>query len=81
MENNEIVKEKSAGILWLDKNNACFKEKNGFLTLILNDKGEEKIFDRVFLHRAFPHEFLFESYSQYSFRISYHFCCSSLLST
>ncbi len=60
MENNEIMNEQSAHILRLDKQNSHFEEKNGFLTLLLTYNGEEKHFDRVFLHRAFPHELLFQ---------------------
>lgn len=57
---NEIMNEKSAQILRLDKNNARFEEKNGFLTLILTEESEEKSYDRIFLHRAFPHELEFQ---------------------
>ena len=57
---NEIMNEKSARIVRLDKNNARFEEKNGFLALILTQDGEEKRFDRIFLHRAFPYELPFE---------------------
>ncbi len=60
MENNEIMNEQSAHIVRLDKDNSRFEEKNGFLTLVLTENGEEKRYDRVFLHRAFPHELLFE---------------------
>ena len=60
MENNEIMKEKSARIVRLDKTNCAFSQKNGFLTLALNDDGEEKTYDRVFVHRAFPHELLYQ---------------------
>ncbi len=60
MENNQIMNEQSAHILRLDKENTRFEKKNGFLTLFLNQDGENKCYDRVFLHRAFPHEFLFE---------------------
>ncbi len=59
MENNEILKEQSAHILRLDRQNSRFEEKNGFLTLILSGD-EEKRFDRIFLHRVFPYEFLFK---------------------
>lgn len=52
--------EKSARIIRLDENNSSFEMKNGFLTVSVKDNGEEKTFDRVFLHRAFPHELLWE---------------------
>lgn len=60
MEKNEIMNEQSARIVRLDRQNASFGEKNGFLTLTVTDNGEEKRYDRVFLHRAFPHELLLE---------------------
>lgn len=64
MENNEnkneIMLERSARIIRLDEKNSSFEMKNGFLTMTVNDSGEEKRYDRVFLHRAFPHELLWE---------------------
>lgn len=52
-------------IIYLDKNNAQFRTKNNFLTLkakIPNENGtvEDKEYDRVFLHRAFPFDNPFE---------------------
>ena len=58
--NNEIMLEDAARIIKLDASNASFEMKNGFLTLTLIENGEEKHYDRVFLHRAFPHELLWE---------------------
>ena len=64
MENNEIkndiMLEDAARIIKLDSDNASFEMKNGFLTLTVSSSGEEKRYDRVFLHRAFPHELLWE---------------------
>ncbi len=60
MENNEIMNEQSAHILRLNGQNCRFELKNGFLMLVLTCDGEEKRFDRVFLHRAFPHELLYQ---------------------
>lgn len=57
---SEIMLEDAARIIRLDGGNANFEMKNGFLTLTYTDKGEEKSFSRVFLHRAFPHELLWE---------------------
>lgn len=57
---NEIMNEKSARIVRLGKNNSKFEFKNGFLALILTEDGEDKRFDRIFLHRAFPYELPFE---------------------
>ena len=34
--------------------------KNRFLTLTLQEEEEEKTYNKVFLHRAFPHELLWE---------------------
>lgn len=53
---NGIFNEGVATILRLDPANASFKMKNGFLCLVLD--GEE--YNRVFLHRAFPLELLYE---------------------
>ena len=64
MENNEIkndiMLEDAARIIKLDSDNASFEMNNGFLTLTVSSSGEEKRYDRVFLHRAFPHELLWE---------------------
>ncbi len=60
MENNEIMNQQSAQILYLNKENAHFEEKNGFLSLTLTQNGESKTYERVFFHRAFPYEFLFK---------------------
>ena len=57
---NEIMLERAARIIKLDKSNANFEIKNGFLSLVLCEDGEEKNYDRVYLHRAFPHELLWE---------------------
>ena len=52
--------EDAAKIVRLDGSNSRFEMKNGFLTLTLTVGEEEKSYDRVFLHRAFPHELLWE---------------------
>lgn len=57
---NEIMLEDAAKILRLDSSNSSFKMKNGFLTVTVKAGDEEKSHDRVFLHRAFPHELLWE---------------------
>ncbi len=59
-QKSEVMLEKAAKIIKLDKSNAKFQMKNQFLSLILTEDGEEKSYDRVFLHRAFPHELLWE---------------------
>jgi len=51
---NDIIK-----VIYLDRNNSKFMIKNSFLTLETNLKNEEgvtenKYYDRVYLHRAFP---------------------------
>ncbi len=61
MENkNDILLAKSATVFKLTASNAKFEMKNRFLSLTVNDNGEEKTYDRVFLHRAFPHDMLWE---------------------
>ena len=61
MENtNEIMLERSARIFRLDGQNSSFEMKNGFLSLSVREEGEDKSYGRVFLHRAFPHELLWE---------------------
>ena len=57
---NEIMLEDAARIVRLDGSNAAFEMKNGFLTLTYTLGEEKKVFERVFLHRAFPHELLWE---------------------
>ena len=59
-QKNEIMLDRAARIIRLDPNVAQFKNENKFLTLVLNEDGKEKKYDRVFLHRAFPHELLWE---------------------
>ena len=41
MENNEIMNEKSAHIVRLNRENSRFEEKNGFLTLTYTEGGEK----------------------------------------
>lgn len=57
-ENNEDVLEKvtSSMLVELNEENAHFCEKYGFLSMTLKTDKEEKTYDRVFLHRAFPFE-------------------------
>ncbi len=57
---NEIMLDRAARIIRLDKSSAEFKSENKFLALTLTEDGEEKKYSRVFLHRAFPHELLWE---------------------
>ena len=57
---NEIMLEDAARIIKLDGTNASFVMKDGFLALTIKTNGEEQVYDRVFLHRAFPHELLWE---------------------
>lgn len=59
-QKNEIMLDRAARIIRLDKSSAVFKSENRFLTLTLTEDGEEKKYNRVFLHRAFPHELLWE---------------------
>ena len=57
---SEIMLEKAAQIIKIDSANSTFEMKNRFLTLTCTEDGEEKTYDRVFLHRAFPHELMWE---------------------
>jgi len=59
-QNNEIMLEKAARIIKLDKSNARFEIKNKFLVLTVKEDEEDKTYNKVFLHRAFPHELLWE---------------------
>ena len=59
-QKNEIMLDGAARIIRLDKSSSVFKSENKFLTLTLTEDGEEKKYNRVFLHRAFPHELLWE---------------------
>ena len=60
MEENKIINEQSAHIQRLDGQNASFEEKNGFLLLTVDQNGEKKQYNRIFLHRAFPFELGYE---------------------
>ncbi len=51
--------EDNVTILKLDNTNAEFFMRNGFLGLSLNTDGQKE-YDRVFLHRIFPFEKLYE---------------------
>lgn len=45
----------------IDSTNAVFCMKNGFLSMTKKEEnGEEKVYDRVFLHRDFPFELMWE---------------------
>lgn len=57
---NEVMLERATRIIRLDRANTRFEMKNKFLSMTTNESGEEKQYDRVFLHRAFPHELLWE---------------------
>ena len=58
MSENDIMLEKAAQIRRLAPTNTRFLMKNGFLSMCLTDNSGEENHDRVFLHRAFPHELL-----------------------
>lgn len=60
MAENEIMLEKAAQVYRLEPSNAKFFIKNGFLAMTLTDGEGEKTYDRVFLHRDFPFEFLWK---------------------
>lgn len=54
------IMDTSTEVKKLDKTNSHFSMKNGFLSMTKNENGEEKVYDRVFLHRDFPFELLWE---------------------
>lgn len=57
IKNDNVLEEvTSSMLLELNENNAVFSMKNGFLSMTLKTDGEEKGYERVFLHRAFPFE-------------------------
>ena len=58
MAENDIMLEKAAQIQRLEPSNTKFTMKNGFLSMTLTGDEGEKTHDRIFLHRAFPHELL-----------------------
>ena len=57
---SEIIKDSAAEMIRIDSSNASFSMKNGFLTLTLDKDGEKVEYNRVFLHRDFPFEKLWE---------------------
>ena len=60
MKGQRVV-DTSTEVKKIDADNASFCMKNGFLSMTQrNANGEEKVYDRVFLHRAFPFELLWE---------------------
>ena len=55
------IMDTSTEVKKLDASNTTFCMKNGFLSMTKKEEnGEEKVYDRVFLHRAFPFELLWE---------------------
>lgn len=60
MSGINIMTEASATIKRLMPENTAFSLKNGFLAMTLTENGDAKEYDRVFLHRAFPFELLWE---------------------
>lgn len=57
---SEIIKDSATEMTRLDPTNSVFGHKNGFLTLSFTKDGETKKYDRVFLHRDFPFEKLWQ---------------------
>ena len=57
---SEIIKDSAAEMIRIDSSNASFSMKNGFLTLTFDKDGEKVEYNRVFLHRDFPFEKLWE---------------------
>lgn len=57
---SEIIKDSAAEMIRIDSSNASFSMKNGFLALSFTKDGETATHNRVFLHRDFPFEKLWE---------------------
>lgn len=57
---SEIIKDSAAEMIRIDRSNASFSIKNGFLALSFKKDGETVEHNRVFLHRDFPFEKLWE---------------------
>lgn len=57
---NEVMLESAAKIFKLEPSNASFGAKNGFVCLTVNENGADRYYDRVFLHRTFPHELFYQ---------------------
>ena len=60
MSKNQVQADLAATITKLNANNAEFYIKNGFPAMNLMVDGEKKEYERVFLHRAFPFEMLWQ---------------------
>lgn len=50
----------NADIVRLVADNTVFDTKNGFATMTVNINGEQKSYERVFFHRSFPFELMWE---------------------
>ncbi|MBQ3100042.1 MAG: DUF1854 domain-containing protein [Clostridia bacterium] len=57
---SEIIKDSAAEMIRINASNASFSMKNGFLCLTMDKDGETVSHNRVFLHRDFPFEKLWE---------------------
>ena len=60
MSENQVQADLAANIIKLNAENAEFYIKNGFPAMNLTMDGEKKEYERVFLHRAFPFELLWQ---------------------
>ncbi len=60
MSEKNLLTDAAASMKRLDQQNAVFSTKNGFLTMTLKEAGMITEHDRIFLHRAFPFEMLWE---------------------
>ena len=60
MSENHVQTDVAANILKLTADNSEFYMKNGFPSMNLIVDGEKKEYERVFLHRAFPFELLWQ---------------------
>lgn len=56
MVDNNLLTDLSLSTIKIDRSNASFCEKNGFVALEIQLEENKKTYDRVFLHRMFPFE-------------------------
>ncbi len=56
MVNNNLLTDLSLNTKKIDRSNAVFSEKNGFVALAIQTDGNKETYERVFLHRMFPFE-------------------------
>ncbi len=56
MVDNNLLTDLSLSTIKIDRSNAVFSEKNGFVALEIHTEENKETYARVFLHRMFPFE-------------------------